>query len=118
LWELGGGSGLYCYAGWEELVKSAEPSLPSDLRTIAEWGLNNSFLPRKIIFLQVDAIHMAMNTYARMGSVTGHSDYFSKQFANFNASVLAKADHKNTFGFWNATDSLFYRDDRFLGTQV
>eukprot|EP01047_Picozoa_sp_COSAG01_P001363 COSAG01_NODE_30_length_36127_cov_41.433234_37_plen_1982_part_00 len=67
----------------------------------------------------VDAVHMAMNTYARMGVATGNATYFEKQFANFNASVLAPADGLNrTYGFWNASDKLCYRDDRFLGTQV
>ena len=67
----------------------------------------------------VDAIHMAMNTYARMGKATGKAEYFEKQFANFNASVLAPADGFNrTYGFWNESDQLCYRDDRFLGTQI
>ena len=67
----------------------------------------------------VDAIHMAMQTFARMGNVTGDAKYFDKQFANFNASVLAKAvPHESTYQFWNTSDELFYRDDRFLGTQV
>lgn len=67
----------------------------------------------------VDAVHMAMNTYARMGVATGNATYFEKQFANFNASVLAPADGLNqTYGFWNASDQLCYRDDRFLGTKI
>ena len=60
-----------------------------------------------------------MNTYSRMANATKDSLYFKKQFANFNVSVLVPADGLNqTFGFWNTTDRLFYRDDRFLGTQV
>ena len=67
----------------------------------------------------VDAIHMAMQTFARMGNVTGNVKYFEKQYANFNASVLAKAvPHSKTYQFWNASDFLFYRDDRYLGTQI
>jgi rhamnogalacturonyl hydrolase YesR len=77
----------------------------------------------------VDAIHMAMNTYSRMGNATGDVRYFSKQFANFNASVLTAADGRNksegskdptarAFGFWNASAQLFYRDTRFLGTDI
>jgi rhamnogalacturonyl hydrolase YesR len=74
----------------------------------------------------VDLLHMAMSTYSRMGNATGQTAYFDKQYANFNASALAppdglnKSDIRNhsTFGFWNKTDELFYRDERFLGTQV
>ena len=78
----------------------------------------------------VDALHMAMATYSRMGNATGDRRYFYKQFANFNASVLARANGGKTapgagqqrpgatYGFWNKSDNLFYRDDRFLGTQV
>jgi rhamnogalacturonyl hydrolase YesR len=76
----------------------------------------------------VDAIHMAMNTWARMGNLTGDRRYFAKQFANFNASALTAANGRNksdtkdptatAFGFWNASEQLFYRDTRFLGTDV
>lgn len=66
----------------------------------------------------VDASFMAMNTWARMGAATGDAKYFTKQWANFQAAMLLPADGKRTFGFWNTTDHLFYRDDRFLGTQI
>jgi rhamnogalacturonyl hydrolase YesR len=72
----------------------------------------------------VDALHMAMSTYSRMGNATGDKRYLHKQFADFNTSVLARANGGgkgaagSTYGFWNLTDHLFYRDDRFLGTQV
>jgi rhamnogalacturonyl hydrolase YesR len=72
----------------------------------------------------VDALHMAMSTYSRMGNATGEQRYFGKQFADFNTSVLASANGGakgspgSTYGFWNVSDHLFYRDDRFLGTQV
>ena len=59
-----------------------------------------------------------MNTLARMGTATGQGKYFEKQFANFKASALDAADYVNTFGFWNATECLFYRDERFLGSDV
>ena len=71
----------------------------------------------------VDALFMAMSVYSRLGNVTGVGAYASKQFMNFNASALMPADAKNrgvaegdgkTFGFWNASDRLFYRDDRFI----
>ena len=71
----------------------------------------------------IDALFMAMSVYSRLGNVTGAPAYASKQFMNFNASALMPADAKNrgvaegdgkTFGFWNASDRLFYRDDRFI----
>lgn len=74
---------------------------------------------------------MAMSTYSRLGNVTEDSSYRSsvitKQWMNFNASALAPADAKNrgvaegdgrTFGFWNASDRLFYRDDSFIFSRV
>ena len=72
-----------------------------------------------------------MSTYSRLGNVTTDSKYRSsviaKQWMNFNASALAPADAKNrgvaegngrTFGFWNASDRLFYRDDSFIFSRV
>eukprot|EP00040_Diaphanoeca_grandis_P033200 m.202907 g.202907 ORF g.202907 m.202907 type:complete len:420 (+) comp32839_c1_seq2:150-1409(+) len=64
----------------------------------------------------VDALHMAMNPYARIGDVTGEVKYFDKMFDNFVQSVFAPP--RGLYGFWNSTDSLFYRDYRYLGTQI
>jgi rhamnogalacturonyl hydrolase YesR len=61
---------------------------------------------------------MAMNTWSRMGAATGDKKYFTKQWANFEAAMLKPANGKTTFGFWNTTDHLFYRDDRFVHTQI
>jgi len=66
----------------------------------------------------VDALFMAMNTYARLGKTTGDKKYFDKMFANFNASALAGPDQKTTYHFWSDKYNLFYRDDRFLNTNV
>ena len=79
----------------------------------------------------VDALFMAMSTYSRLGNVTEDSNYRSsilaKQWMNFNASAIAPADAQNrgvaegngrTFGFWNASDHLFYRDDSFIFSRV
>lgn len=74
---------------------------------------------------------MAMSTYSRLGNVTTDTSFRSsviaKQWLNFNASALAPADAENrgiaegngrTFGFWNGSDHLFYRDDSFIYSQV
>ena len=79
----------------------------------------------------VDALFMAMSTFSRLGNITEDRNYRSvvtaKQWMNFNASALAPADaenrgvaegHGKTFGFWNASDRLFYRDDSFIFSRV
>lgn len=69
----------------------------------------------------LDAAFMSMNTWSRLAAATGEVKYFEKQWANFNAAMLLPANgdggHKGTtFGFWNTTQHLFYRDDRYVHT--
>ena len=71
----------------------------------------------------VDASFMAMNTWSRLGAATRDVRYFSKQWANFNAAMLEPANgdggkRGTTFGFWNTTQHLFYRDDRYVHTEI
>lgn len=71
----------------------------------------------------VDAAFMSMNTWSRLGAATGEVKYYAKQWANFNAAMLQPANgdggHKGTtFGFWNTTQHLFYRDDRYVHTEI
>ena len=74
----------------------------------------------------VDALHMAMSTYSRMGNATGEARYFAKQWLNFNASALSDWDEANpcchkaessccrTFAFWNPADQLYCAPPPYL----
>ena len=85
----------------------------------------------------VDAFFMSMNTYARLGAVARNaesdqphgtaphsalrpnaSEWFDKQWANFYTAALAPPNNLTTYGLWNATTHLFYRDSRFVGTDI
>lgn len=66
----------------------------------------------------IDAIHMGMNAYSRIGNATGDDKYFEAMFRFYNKTANAGSppDGVNTFHMWNESRSLFYRDDRFLST--
>ena len=76
----------------------------------------------------VDALFMAMNTWSRIGNVTGDQRYFDQQFKLFSAAALEGPSGntppgrppapgvKATYHFWSDQYNLFYRDDRFLNT--
>jgi rhamnogalacturonyl hydrolase YesR len=66
----------------------------------------------------IDAIHMGMNAYSRVGHATGDDRFFETMFKFYNITANAGTppDGINTFHMWNASESLFYRDDRFLET--
>ena len=85
-----------------ERVLSQEMKLPS---SVSDWSW-------------VDALFMSMNAYSRLGNITGNVAYYEKQYANFHDSALAPADGLKTYGMWNASAGLFYRDSRFWGTDI
>ena len=62
----------------------------------------------------VDALHMGMNPYSRLGNATSDLKYFTQMFSMFSQSCLPGGAYQ----FWNVSDHLFYRDDRFLHSQV
>eukprot|EP01047_Picozoa_sp_COSAG01_P056545 COSAG01_NODE_6425_length_3674_cov_4.169790_5_plen_360_part_00 len=71
----------------------------------------------------LDAAFMSMNTWSRLAAVTGDAKYYEKQWTNFNAAMLLPAngdgvDKGTTFGFWNTSQHLFYRDDRYVHTEI
>ena len=85
-----------------ERILSQEMKLPS---SVSDWSW-------------VDALFMSMNTYSRVGNITGNVSYYEKQYANFHDTALAPADGLKTYGLWNASAALFYRDSRFVGTDI
>ena len=68
----------------------------------------------------IDAIHMGMNAYSRVGKATGDDRFFETMYRFYNVTALAgnPPDGINTFHMWNESVNLFYRDDRFLGTNI
>ena len=68
----------------------------------------------------VDAIHMGMNAYSRVGNATGDDRFFEAMFRFYNVTANAgnPPDGINSFRMWNESVNLFYRDDRFLGTNI
>ena len=68
----------------------------------------------------IDAIHMGMNAYSRVGNATGDDRFFEAMFRFYNVTANAgnPPDGINSFRMWNDSVKLFYRDDRFLGTNI
>lgn len=68
----------------------------------------------------IDAIHMGMNAYSRVGNATGDDRFFETMFKFYQVTALDgnPPDGINTFRMWNNTVGLFYRDDRFLGSNT
>ena len=64
----------------------------------------------------VDALFMAMNTWSRIGAVTGEQKYFDQMFYDFSAAALEGPVDGKTYHFWSDEHNLFYRDDRFLNS--
>lgn len=65
----------------------------------------------------VDTFFMAMNTWSRIGTITGEQKYFDQQFYDFSAAAL-EGPTNATYHFWSDEHQLFYRDDTFLGSTV
>ena len=66
-----------------------------------------------------------MNTYSRLASTaaaaapsTNASVWHEKQWSNFQTAALAPPDGLTHYGLWNASQGLFYRDSRFVGTSI
>ena len=59
-----------------------------------------------------------MNTFGRLRKATAEPKYAKKMWSNFRASAVEPANSISSYGFWNASDSLFYRDDRFVGSRI
>eukprot|EP01052_Picozoa_sp_SAG31_P024500 SAG31_NODE_2089_length_6472_cov_4.907893_4_plen_590_part_00 len=77
----------------------------------------------------VDALHMGMSTYARIGNVTGDHHYYEQQWKMFNFTALSgcpgnrscsRQSKSSCSGYclWNESDSLFYRDDNYAQSTV
>eukprot|EP01043_Picozoa_sp_COSAG02_P035615 COSAG02_NODE_2562_length_8527_cov_24.422995_1_plen_438_part_00 len=86
----------------------------------------------------VDAFFMSMNTYARLGAAAqtprpkqphtpgtlaqdhkhNASEWFEKQWTNFHQAALAPPNNLTSYGLWNKSTHLFYRDSRFVGTEI
>lgn len=109
-----------CGATYAEMFMNMVGSSPAMLTdTVKIFGEEIADAPDSNNFWSwVDASFMAMNTWARMGAATGEVKYYEKQWTNFQAAMLLPPDGKKTFGFWNSSTHLFYRDDRFLGTSI
>jgi len=54
----------------------------------------------------IDALQMAMPAFVKLGAITGNQAYFDKMYAMYAYS-------KNTFGFYNQTEHLWWRDATF-----
>jgi hypothetical protein len=73
LYKLGGMQNKTLLAS-TEAVLGAEMADPANSRSLWSW---------------VDALHMGMSTYSRMGNLTGDSRYYDQQWRMFNYSALA-----------------------------
>jgi len=66
----------------------------------------------------LDALHMAMGTFARACNVTGDDRYCAKMDALYDTAALAgPPDGVSRFAFYSPGDSLFYRDDSYIGAR-
>ena len=79
----------------------------------------------------IDAIHMGLNAYTRfavatastdelLNSATANATVLNAAFALYNTTANAgnPPDGVNTFHMWDEGAGLFYRDDRYLGTDT
>lgn len=63
----------------------------------------------------IDAIHMAMPVFAKMGVLTGDIKYFNKMYDLY---CFPRYQVKKGTGLYNTTDKLWYRDSVYLPPKV
>jgi rhamnogalacturonyl hydrolase YesR len=63
----------------------------------------------------IDAIHMAMPVFAKMGVLTGDVKYFNKMYDLY---CFPRYQVKKGTGLYNSTDKLWYRDSVYLPPKV
>ena len=59
----------------------------------------------------VDALHMSLPLFAKVGDVTGNTNHWEKMYAYFNCT---RSTWGRSNGLYNATDHLWWRDTNFL----
>lgn len=62
----------------------------------------------------IDAIHMGMNPYARLGNVTGKQKYLDKMFELFNQTAFTAELGPYHKALWDNSTKLFFRDGSYV----